>query len=206
MYEYTLTNFNGKVYLTFYDKESSLSTLGTNPGSDNLPFKMWKNVIYKGKSSAVNGKFSFTFKIPKDIGYDYGFSRISLYAEDGELDASGYNDSLIIGGIDTTASSNGPFTFTIDASGVLSLDLANLPTVFNLYQNYPNPFNPITTIQYDIPENSYVSLEIYDVLGKKVKTLVSKSLNPGRYKIMWDATNDYGQPVSADQIIETAQT
>ena len=100
-------------------------------------------------------------------------------------------------GIDTTASSNGPFTFTIDASGVLSLDLANLPTVFNLYQNYPNPFNPITTIQYDIPENSYVSLEIYDVLGKKVKTLVSKSLNPGRYKIMWDATNDYGQPVSA---------
>ena len=102
--ENTLTNFNGKVYLTFYDKESSLSTLGTNPGSDNLPFKMWKNVIYKGKSSASNGQFSFTFKVPKDIGYDYGFSRISLYAEDGSIDASGYNDSLIIGGIDTTAS------------------------------------------------------------------------------------------------------
>ena len=103
-FENTLTNFNGKVYLTFYDKESSLSTLGTNPGSDNLPFKMWKNVIYKGQSSASNGEFSFTFKVPKDIGYDYGFSRISLYAEDGTLDASGYNDSLIIGGIDTTAS------------------------------------------------------------------------------------------------------
>ena len=99
-----LPNFNGIVYLTFFDKESSLSTLGTNPGSDNLPFKMWKNIIYKGKSSASNGQFSFTFKVPKDIGYDYGFSRVSLYAEDGTLDASGYNDSLIIGGIDTTAS------------------------------------------------------------------------------------------------------
>ena len=84
-FENTLTNFNGKVYLTFYDKESSLSTLSANPGSDNLPFKMWKNIIYKGQSSASNGEFSFTFKVPKDIGYDYGFSRISLYAEDGTV-------------------------------------------------------------------------------------------------------------------------
>jgi hypothetical protein len=105
-----LSNFNGKVYLTFYDKESSLTTLGTNPSSDTLPFKMWKNIIYRGKSSVSNGLFSFTFKVPKDIAYSYGFSRMSFYAENGNLDASGYNDSLIIGGIDTNATKdeNGP--------------------------------------------------------------------------------------------------
>ena len=105
-----LSDFSGKVYLTFYDKESSLTTLGTNPSSDTLPFKMWKNIIYRGKSSVSNGLFSFTFKVPKDIGYSYGFSRMSFYAENGSIDASGYNDSLIIGGIDTNAikDENGP--------------------------------------------------------------------------------------------------
>ena len=104
-----LTNFNGKVYLTFYDKKSSLSTLGTNSGSDKLSFETWKNIIYKGKSTATNGNFSFTFKVPKDISYEYGFSRMSLYAEDGSIDANGYNESLIIGGIEN----NG----TIDEQG-----------------------------------------------------------------------------------------
>ena len=105
-----LSNFDGKVFLTFYDKESSLYTLGTNPTSDTLPFTMWKNIIYKGKSSVSNGDFNFLFKVPKDISYIYGLSRMSFYAENGSVDASGYNDSLIIGGIDTNAvaDENGP--------------------------------------------------------------------------------------------------
>ena len=98
-----LTNFNGTASLTFYDKKSSFSTLGTNSGSSISPFEMWKNIIYKGKSSVSNGDFSFTFKVPKDISYNYGLSRMSFYAENGNIDATGYNDSLIIGGIDTTA-------------------------------------------------------------------------------------------------------
>ena len=98
-----LSSFNGKASLTFYDKKSSFTTLGTNSGSSISPFEMWKNIIYKGKSSVSKGDFSFTFKVPKDISYSYGFSRMSLYAENGNIDAAGYNDSLIIGGIDTTA-------------------------------------------------------------------------------------------------------
>jgi hypothetical protein len=105
-----LSDFDGKVFLTFYDKESSLQTLGTNPSSDTLQFKMWQNIIYKGKSSVSNGAFNFLFKVPKDIQYNYGLSRMSFYAENGTVDASGYNDSLIIGGIDTNAllDENGP--------------------------------------------------------------------------------------------------
>ena len=54
--------------------------------------------------------FNFLFKVPKDISYIYGLSRMSFYAENGSVDASGYNDSLVIGGIDTNAvaDENGP--------------------------------------------------------------------------------------------------
>ncbi len=97
-----LTNFNGRVYITFFDKKSTYNTLGTNSGSTASTFQMWKNIIYKGKSSVNNGEFSFTFKVPKDISYNYGLSRISFYAENSLVDASGYNNSLVIGGIDTT--------------------------------------------------------------------------------------------------------
>ena len=101
-------------------------------------------------------------------------------------------------GIDTTASLNGPFTFTIDAGAYLSaLELASLPEVFELHQNYPNPFNPNTAIRYDVSENDFVSIQIFDVVGRKVKTLLNSNAQPGRYSITWNGTNDYGEPVSA---------
>jgi hypothetical protein len=102
-YTNKLSDFNGIAYLTFFDKKSLFNTLGTNPGSSVASYQMWKNIIYKGKSTVTNGDFSFSFKVPKDIGYNYGVSRISFYAENGIIDGSGYNDSLIIGGIDTSA-------------------------------------------------------------------------------------------------------
>jgi hypothetical protein len=63
------------------------------------------------------------------------------------------------------------------------------PVDFVLGQNYPNPFNPTTTIKYDLPNASEVSLIIYDILGRKVKTLVNEQQQPGRYEIMFDASN-----------------
>jgi hypothetical protein len=64
----------------------------------------------------------------------------------------------------------------------------NLPR-FNLYQNYPNPFNPTTTIEFDIPERANVKLVVYDILGREVETLIDKELEPGKYKVNFDATN-----------------
>ena len=68
---------------------------------------------------------------------------------------------------------------------------------FALHQNYPNPFNPITTLRYDLPENSLVNIIIYDLLGRQVKTLVNQTQNAGFKSIIWNATNNYGKPVSA---------
>ncbi|MCW8994718.1 MAG: T9SS type A sorting domain-containing protein, partial [Psychromonas sp.] len=64
-----------------------------------------------------------------------------------------------------------------------------LPTEYTLYQNYPNPFNPITTIKYDLPNVSDVSLIIYDILGRKVKELVNTKQQAGRYEIKLNASN-----------------
>jgi hypothetical protein len=64
-----------------------------------------------------------------------------------------------------------------------------LPTEYTLYQNYPNPFNPITTIKYDLPNASEVSLIIYDILGRKVIELVNNKQEAGRYEIQFNASN-----------------
>ena len=72
-----------------------------------------------------------------------------------------------------------------------------IPTVFALLQNYPNPFNPVTTLRYDLPEQSTVNIIIYDMLGRQVRTLLNQTQDAGFKSVIWDATNDYGKPVSA---------
>ena len=66
-----------------------------------------------------------------------------------------------------------------------------LPTRFELGHNYPNPFNPSTRIQFTIPAGTYgrTSLQVYDVLGREVATLVNEAKPPGRYQVTWDARN-----------------
>ncbi len=64
-----------------------------------------------------------------------------------------------------------------------------IPTEYSLYNNYPNPFNPTTTIRFDIPERTNVELVVYDILGRKVKSLVSNEMrNPGRYEVSFNAS------------------
>ena len=72
--------------------------------------------------------------------------------------------------------------------------------------NYPNPFNPVTKLRYTIPKNSLVSIIIYDMLGRQVKTLVNQTQNAGYASVIWDATNDYGKPVSAGIYLYQIQT
>jgi hypothetical protein len=71
------------------------------------------------------------------------------------------------------------------------------PSKFQLAENYPNPFNPITTLRYDLPENGLVTIIIYDMLGREVKTLINQTQDAGYRSVIWDATNNYGKPVSA---------
>ena len=78
------------------------------------------------------------------------------------------NDELVITGVDA---------------------VEKIPSYFVLRQNYPNPFNPTTCIQYSIGSKQFVSLKIYDALGREVKTLLNENKNPGKYKVTFDGSN-----------------
>ena len=101
-----------------------------------------------------------------------------------------------------TSSSNGPFTATLDLGWLMGTDNEPaIPDVFSLHQNYPNPFNPVTTIQYDIPEASLVRMDVYDILGRKVRTLVNHQHQAGYHAVMWNGQNDHGVPVATGMYI-----
>lgn len=98
-----MTEFNGTLYPTVYDKALELETLANNPAENYVaPFMLQKSVVYKGKASIINGDFSFSFIVPKDIQYAYGDGRISYYAENGSIDATGWFEDFIIGGSSDT--------------------------------------------------------------------------------------------------------
>lgn len=82
------------------------------------------------------------------------------------------------------------FKFT-DLGGAVGVEhtLAEAPTEFSLSDNYPNPFNPETTIEFVLPQPLQVTLEVYDMLGKKIETLVEGTLVQGRYRCVWNAGN-----------------
>ena len=97
------------------------------------------------------------------------------------------------------------WNISIEASEVLSIDGNMLPVEFALHQNYPNPFNPTTQIRYDLPEDQMVTITIYDIMGRNIRTLVNTKQTAGYRLARWDATNDFGESVSAGMYIYTIQ-
>lgn len=103
-----LNDFSGELIATVFDKPSNISTL-SNDGGSIMNFKALNNIIYKGKASIENGLFSFSFIVPKDIAYNYGFGKISYYVKGDEIDGNGYFDKILIGGSsDTAQADNNP--------------------------------------------------------------------------------------------------
>ena len=97
-----------------------------------------------------------------------------------------------------------------ESSGIVSAVLSSedevgMPTEFALKQNYPNPFNPSTQIQYALPSETRVVISIYDITGRKVRTLVNEVQSAGYRTVMWNATNDIGRAVSAGMYIYSIQ-
>ena len=87
----------------------------------------------------------------------------------------------------------------------LGTDPYFLPESFALHQNYPNPFNPITTLRYDLPQDEFVKITVFNMYGKTVKTLVNTTRNAGFNSEQWNATNNQGQTVSSGVYFYTSQ-
>ncbi|MEZ4942969.1 MAG: type IX secretion system sortase PorU [Saprospiraceae bacterium] len=94
-----LPAFNGRVFVTLFDKKQTLQTLGQDPGSPVRSFNVQRNILFKGSATVTNGRFKVNFVVPKDINYAYGNAKISYYAEDGTpIDAAGADTEIIVGG------------------------------------------------------------------------------------------------------------
>jgi FlgD Ig-like domain len=99
-----------------------------------------------------------------------------------------YNNPLEVG--------KDTFMFTDPGSGESTLP-SNVIKGFSLSQNYPNPFNPSTTILYELPAKSNVTVKIYNILGQEVRTLVNQIQQAGQQAAIWDSRNNFGREVSS---------
>ena len=117
--------------------------------------------------------------------------RFSVWAHDGI-------DSVKAGGEDRV--------LYVNRYDYLSIESEGIPNEFALHENYPNPFNPTTQIRFDLPEMSNVTLTIYNMLGQKVRTFTMQSAPAGYHALTWNATNDYGAPISAGVYLYQLQT
>jgi hypothetical protein len=95
-----LNAFNGIIYPSVFDKNKIVTTLGNDEKSIPMQYNAREDLLYKGKASVVDGRFSFEFLVPKDITYSFGNGKIIYYSHDTNADASGYFSDFIIGGTD----------------------------------------------------------------------------------------------------------
>jgi len=135
-------------------------------------------------------------------------SSFSAFAQNSQVTWSSFTGGFGVstsGDTKVTSSAGIPFAGSSEnsSSSILSGFLTNysliitgiedeqsiIPAVYKLNQNYPNPFNPSTIINYQIPEEGFVTLKIYDILGKEVKTLVNENNQAGNYNIRFDASD-----------------
>ena len=141
---------------------------------NNRGFEIEKQVK---KNNKLDNWFSIGFK----EGRGTSSESVSYLFEDNDID---YSASLIryrLKQIDYNSS--------FEYSNLVEVKINEVPTDFSLNQNYPNPFNPSTTISYSIPEDNFVTLKVFNVIGEVVATLVKKEMKAGNFKVNWNAVN-----------------
>ena len=180
-------------------------------------------IFFYSLSDSIRFLWSEGTYIENDIGPDIEYrlrliqsnaSGNVIYEFDNLIDTTFvfYPDSTTFNGVN----SNYNWTlYTINedsTSGVFFLFLPStsveteiIPTDYKLHSAFPNPFNPTTSINYDLPKNEFVIINVFDLMGREVKTLVNKEQVAGFRSVKWDATNNLGQPVSAGMYIYTIQ-
>jgi hypothetical protein len=182
----TMDNFDSDSIVFAWDESADVD-------DDELTYHFTAELIINGQ---LTTEYDTTLTA-NELKIDYQSVFDEIYAAQAMLAAIEW-DVSVSDGVEEVMAENGPLTVGINASdAVLSINEELLPEKFALHQNYPNPFNPITTLRYDLPENGLVNITIYDMLGRQVKTLINQTQDAGFKSVIWNATNDYGKPVSA---------
>ena len=179
-----MDDFNGDVTVSVYDKENTYCTKGDN-GSPVREFKLRNSMLYSGKAQVEAGKFTISFKLPKDINYAYGKGLISFYATNYVTDANGSYDNVIVGGYNSTAlpDVDGPIArIFIDDTLFVSGGITNENPVFYAYVKDLNGINATGAgIGHDITAT--------------LSGATNRSYNLNAYYDTPDNLNDYGSIV-----------
>jgi hypothetical protein len=141
----------------------------------------------------TNGKFTGTgttwaqktFTVPAEAGTTFKF-RWRFYSDYSVTKEGAYIDDIAVTG---------------SSAKMAAAEQQLLPKEFALSQNYPNPFNPTTAISFDLPKDEHVVLNIYNINGQLVRTLVNEKKNAGSYKVIWNGLNESGKAVASGMYI-----
>jgi hypothetical protein len=175
----------GKFVSLYFIPEENAGPYSTDyqkPGAEGYIFEI-------ALSANVSQKKTISFE-PENLPADYHWQVVS---EDSKIK---YNQQEI-----QLKANQARFKLFVGRENFLAQATANYqetPMTFRLEQNYPNPFNPITKIKYQLPQRETVSIFIYDILGRRIKTLLEKEQKePGYYQIQWNGRNDSGNQVAS---------
>ncbi len=126
-----------------------------------------------------------------------GLNKTSLNAVSSTKSDS-YTDGISFIAIENISSNSGIITADLNVGLAAGIeDEINLPTEFSLSQNYPNPFNPSTTINFYVPSNGHAVLEVYNIAGQVVKSLLDDEVFAGENRVQWDGTSNSGSEVGS---------
>ncbi len=219
-----LSDFNGTVFTTIFDKEQISSTLVNDPTSKPKDFSQLKNIIFKGAATVTNGRFSISFVVPKDIDYNFGFGKISHYAHDGiSRDAGGNYEGIVVGGTSENAIADDTppvvdvFMNTEDFAfgGITDADpvlLVKLEDDFGINVSGTSIGHDLTAVidengSNTIVLNDFYEAEVDDYRKGKVNFPLN-NLEQGRHSIRikaWDIANNSGEGYTEFIVAEDAE-
>ncbi len=209
-----MSDFNGLVFPTIYDKRVGAQTLRNDPeGSPERTYMVRKNVLFRGKASVENGKFSFTFVVPKDINYTFGPGKISYYASDPQqkIDAGGSEEKFIIGGsnpdgvVDDTPPIVEVFMNSTDFVAGSQVDpnptlVVRLADDFGINVTGNSIGHDLEGFLNEDTQNSYLLNDFYEAENndytKGEVRFPLRDLEPGTYTMRvraWDVANNLGE-------------
>jgi hypothetical protein len=215
--------FNGILVPSIFDKVKKMKTLGQDPNSPEIEFELQRNIVYKGKSSIVNGYFDFSFVVPKDIALSIGKGKISYYAYDANVDAYGYDTNFRIGGINPNGINDdeGPqLEVFLNDEKFIDGSITDETPVLLVKAFDENGINTVGNgIGHDITAvidgkssepivlNEYYSSELNSYQSGEIRYQMSE-LEPGRHTVLvkvWDVNNN-SSSVETSFIVNERQT
>ncbi len=207
-----LSGFNGKLSTTIFDKSLERSTLDNDNFGRKLSFDAIESKIFRGQASVTNGNFKFEFVVPRDIRIAFGKSKISMYADNQQDDKSGFNQDIIIGGIDENApeDTTGPTIklFMNDESFVDGGNTNESPFFIADLEDISGINTSITAVDHDIiaildgdQANPFILNDFYqtdlDDFTKGTAKFPFRNLDPGPHTITFKCWDTYNNPSEA---------